>query len=272
MKKSVISAFVALPLGCGMMAAASCGQQAGEAAETGAAKPAATITWIEDKPGPSVNECGLFPEVSDSLWKALGLENGVPASMSCFLLQAEGKNILFDTGLGAPFSRLSAKLSERGLTPDSIDMICLTHLHLDHIGGMMHEGKAVFGKAKVYVNRVEAEAWSHMADDKSGQAKAMLAAYRDRLQEFEAGDTLDCAIRTIAAYGHTPGHTVFQKDSMLIVGDLMHGVALQAGHPEFCARYDMDKDAAVAARRNIMEYARKNGLTMYGMHFPNGKL
>ena len=55
---------------------------------------------------------------------------------------------------------------------------------------------------------------------------------------------------------------------MLIVGDLMHGVALQSVHPEYYARYDMDKEKSVAARKHIMQYAKEKGLTMYGMHFP----
>lgn len=228
----------------------------------------ATLTWIEDKPGPSVNECGLFPDVPDSIWTKLSLEGGVPSSMSCFLIQTEGKNMLFDTGLGAPFSQLQSKLSEMGLTPDSIDHIYLTHLHGDHIGGMMKDGNAVFRNADVYVNRIEAEAWSNMPDGKGDQAIAVLNAYKDRLHQFEGGDTLDFGIVAIAAYGHTPGHTVYQKDSILITGDIMHGAALQSLYPEYCARYDMDKTAAIEARKHLLKYAKDNGLTMYGMHFP----
>ncbi len=227
-----------------------------------------TLTWIEDKPGPSINDCSLFPEVPDSIWKALGLENGVPSSMSCFLLQTEGKNILFDTGLGAPFSQLQSRLSEMGLTPDSIDHIFITHLHGDHIGGMMKDGQIVFPNAEVFVNRIEAEAWSNMPDGKGDQAAAILNAYTDRLHQFEAGDTLSYGIISIPAYGHTPGHTVFQKDSILIAGDIMHGVALQSVYPEYCARYDMDKDAAVESRKRILQYANDNSLTLVGMHFP----
>ena len=74
----------------------------------------ATITWIEDKPGPSKQGHNTFPEVPDSLWDALGLKDGVPSSMSCFLLRTEGKTILLDAGLGAPFSQLIPKLNEEG--------------------------------------------------------------------------------------------------------------------------------------------------------------
>lgn len=228
------------------------------------------LTWIEDKPGPSVNDRALFPEVPDSVWDKLGTAEGVPSSMSCFLLQTDGKNILFDTGLGAPFSQLQSKLSEKGLNSDSIDYIFLTHMHGDHIGGMLRDGDVVFPNAEVYVNRTEAEAWKNMPDGKGDKAIAVLNAYNDRLHQFEAGDTLDLDIISIPAYGHTPGHTVFQKDSILIVGDIMHGVALQTQYPEYCARYDMDPEAAVEARKRIMLYSEDNGLTMYGMHFPAG--
>ena len=47
----------------------------------------------------------------------------------------------------------------------------------------------------------------------------------------------------------------------------MHGVALQLDHPEFCARFDMDKEAAIAMRKTVIELVKKQGLTMYGMHF-----
>ena len=68
-----------------------------------------TITWIEDKPGPSLQPLKLYPTVPDSLWKALGLQEGVPSSMSCFLLQTEGKNILLDAVLSGNEIRLDTE-------------------------------------------------------------------------------------------------------------------------------------------------------------------
>ena len=75
-------------------------------------------------------------------------------------------------------------------------------------------------------------------------------------------------MKTLAAYGHTPGHTVFQKDSILVIADLIHGAALQLEHPEYGPAYDMDVDAARQSRMKILEYAREHNLTMYGMHLP----
>lgn len=107
-----------------------------------------------------------------------------------------------------------------------------------------------------------------MKSDNANLAKAVLDAYKDRLHLFEAGDTLEGGVKSIAAYGHTPGHTVFQKDSILVIADLIHGVALQLKHPEYCPSYDMDPDAARQSRLRILKYARENNLTMYGMHLP----
>ena len=108
-----------------------------------------------------------------------------------------------------------------------------------------------------------------MKSDNANLAKAVLDAYKDRLHLFEAGDTLEGGVKSIAAYGHTPGHTVFQKDSILVIADLIHGAALQLKHPEYCPSYDMDADVARQSRLRILEYARENHLTMYGMHLPD---
>lgn len=236
--------------------------------ETSETSDPATITWIEDKPGPTLQEHTIFPTVPDSLWESLGLQDGVPSSISCFLLRSEGQTILFDAGLGADFSQLIPKLKEEGLTPDSLKLIYITHMHPDHIGGLLKDGAKVFPNAELWINRIETEAWKAMEGDRAELPKAVLEAYKENLKLFEAGDTLSGGVSTIAAYGHTPGHTVFQKDSILIIADLMHGAALQLEHPEYCPFFDMDPEAATEARIRILKYAKENGLKMYGMHLP----
>ena len=251
----------------GLLLLTACAQKVGQ--KTVVDGEATVITWIEDKPEPTLQPHNLYPDVPDSLWIALGLQEGVPSSMSCFLLQTEGKNILLDAGLGAPFSQLIPKLTTLDVKPEELQLIYITHFHPDHIGGLLKDGKVVFPNAEVYINRVEAEAWQKMEGNQSVQAKTVLDAYKQHLHLFEAGDTLPGDVITIAAYGHTPGHTLFQKDSMLVIGDLIHGAALQLEYPEYCPLYDMDAETARESRLRILNYARENRLTMYGMHLPH---
>ena len=251
----------------GLLLLTACAQKVGQ--KTVVDGEATVITWIEDKPEPTLQPHNLYPDVPDSLWIALGLQEGVPSSMSCFLLQTEGKNILLDAGLGAPFSQLIPTLTTLDVKPEELQLIYITHFHPDHIGGLLKDGKVVFPNAEVYINRVEAEAWQKMEGNQSVQAKTVLDAYKQHLHLFEAGDTLPGDVITIAAYGHTPGHTVFQKDSMLVIGDLIHGAALQLEYPEYCPLYDMDAETARESRLRILNYARENRLTMYGMHLPH---
>ncbi|MBR2128023.1 MAG: MBL fold metallo-hydrolase, partial [Bacteroidales bacterium] len=136
--------------------------------------------------------------------------------------------------------------------------------HGDHMGGLLHEGKAAFPSADVYINKKELDFWK----GKSDRLSAVLEAYGDRIITFSIGDTLPCGIKAVSAYGHTPGHTVYIVGDSIIVGDIMHGVALQKDHPEYCATFDMDKDAAVETRKAIIRMAEEMHLNVYGMHFP----
>ena len=185
------------------------------------------------------------------------------------LIRQNRRLLLFDTGLGAPDSRLIPNLKALGVAPSDIRCLYLTHFHNDHIGGMMQGDSVMFPQAEVYASRIEYEAWMEMPDDRKAQAKQIMEAYKDRLHLFEFGDTLPGGVIAIEAVGHTPGHTVYQIGKTLIVGDLMHGVALQKTHPDICASYDMDREAATATRKRILQYAEDKSLIMVGMHFPS---
>lgn len=275
MKKSFLSLLFA------GIALASCTQKPAQTAEDPA--PAASlngsvavlsdgteITWIKDNAGDRLMPRSLFPEAPDSLIEALGLQDGIPASVSTFLMKADGEWLLFDTGLGAGHGgQLMNGLAELGLTADSISALYITHFHGDHIGGMVQDGAPVFPNAEVYTGAVEYKAWiEDMPEDKNGQQRAAMDAYKDKLHLFEFGDELPHGIVAIDAIGHTPGHTAFEKKELLIIGDLMHGAALQLEHPEYSGNYDMDKAQAAASRERIIKYAQEKHLIMAGMHLP----
>lgn len=188
--------------------------------------------------------------------------------MSAFLVETGGIRILFDTGMGAPDSRLLSGLASLGVTPSDIKYLYLTHFHGDHIGGMMKGDRVVFPDAEVYASKVEYDAWLKMPADRNAQVLKTMNAYKDRLHLFEFGETLPGNVVAMNAEGHTPGHTVFQANKLLVIADLIHGAALQLEHPEICATYDMDKEKAVKSRKYFLQYAKDNGLTMAGMHLP----
>ena len=228
------------------------------------------VIWLKDNPDDKLMPRTLFPEAPDSLIEQLGLQEGIPASISTFLMKADDEWILFDTGLGAAHGgQLVNGLTQLGLTPDSIDALYITHFHGDHIGGMVQEGKAAFPQAQVYVGAVEYDAWINgMEANRNAQQREAMEAYAESLHLFQFGDTLPHDILAIDAVGHTPGHTVFQCGDLLVIGDLMHGAAIQLEHPEISGNYDMDKAQAAVSRQRILQYAAENHLTMAGMHLP----
>lgn len=230
-----------------------------------------TVTWIQDNAGEKLNPRDLFSDASDSLYNSLNLPNGIPATVSTYLLKSQGEYVLFDAGLGAFGGQMLNHLQELNISPDSITKIYLTHLHVDHINGLVNKTdtgfEKVFKNAAVYVGQVEKDAWFNDIKD-NGLAVGILNTYSDSLKLFAFGDTLPHNVIAMDAVGHTPGHTVFQKSDLLIIGDLMHGYASQKDHPEINSNYDMDKEKSIEARKRILAYAKQNNLTMAGMHLP----
>lgn len=254
MKHRIISLLILMSF-----AAASCNVRKGHV----------EIIPIQDNPTERFMSRSLFPEAPDSLFEALGLEGGIPSSVCAFLVKSNGKNILFDAANGAPDSRLMPVLDSCGISPENIEMIFITHLHGDHIGGLMQNGMATFPNAKLYVNKVEYDAWMAMPQEQTERLRTTFEAYGSRLVTFDITDELPCGIEAIEAYGHTPGHTIYKAGDVLIVGDIMHGTALQNGNPQYCARFDMDKEQSIESRKRIMEMGKKENMKMYGMHFPS---
>ena len=198
---------------------------------------------------------------------------GFMQSTNAFLIKTPQMIVLVDTGTGAG-GVLLEKIKKLGVDPGQVDVVLLTHMHGDHIGSLQKDGKAVFSKAKVYLSVREHEYWTRTQVNQG--AVAALAPYRSRIETFEPpqlGSTLRellPGISPIAAYGHTPGHTAYLvEDSgskLIIWGDLLHIALVQFPVPEISATYDTDQKAAAAIRRQFMDYAAKNGISVGGMH------
>jgi len=238
-----------------------------------------TVTIIQDMPGTMAVE--LFSGPASEQERLQYFTNGVAeAGFNVFLLRAGGKNVLFDTGLGTMRQtpgRLWELLAGLGSPPEAVDLVLLTHMHGDHIGGLMQGAKKAFPKAKILVAKAELEFWLNLAEKEPGNAnaamvKAIAEAYGADMQLFAYGDTLLPGVTALNAAGHTPGHTVFQLEAdgktLLIIGDLIHSAPLQFALPGECARFDMHVPLAVADRKRFLELAAEKNLHIAGMHLP----
>ena len=209
-------------------------------------------------------------------------DGSFPIATNAFLIQTPDKNILIDTGYG---KALPNNLKSLGLDGNKIDAILLTHMHGDHIGGLLHEGEILFPNAFIYIPQPEYDYW--MSDKEMNQlpenrrggflnARKVVEAYKEKIQLFEphkAGDVyspLLSGISPIAGYGHTPGHTLFEIESkgekILVWGDLTHAMAIQMPYPKVAVTYDVNPELAIKYRLEILKYVTKNNIPIAGMH------
>lgn len=262
-----------------VLAAVSCGNKKTDAPTDAAQLPegvtvqkldSLTLTTIRDDEGDKRMPNSLFYGEADSTKvDSLSPEGSVPSSISCFLVETQGKKVLFDTGNGTERGwMLLKRLDSIGVKPESIDFLVITHFHGDHIGGMTEGGKPVFTRAEVYVPEAERIYWKYMSNQNAKAAADAMAAYGDKVHCFKYTDALPLGIKPLAAPGHTPGHTVYQMGRLLIVGDLMHGFDLQIKDLDICPSFDMDRRKAIESRKKYIDYIRKNKLVTAGMHFP----
>lgn len=174
----------------------------------------ARATWIQDNQGVRLNPHSLFSDTSEALFTRLNLPDGIPASVSTFLLQVNGLNILFDTGYGSFGGQTLNQLLALGVSPDKVDCIFLTHFHRDHIAGLLAKdsaGKDVknFKNAVIYASRMEYNAWMNDIP-KNDLQKTVVEIYKKELHLFNFGEILPHEVLALDAVGHTPGHTAFR--------------------------------------------------------------
>ena len=225
-------------------------------------------------------EAGLFPAADPATIEKYLPKGGAPASTTSYALAVGQETILFDTGLGDVnwLKTLNALVPIVGnrAKPENVKLILLTHLHGDHVGGLLQENARRFSNAKVLCSKLEYD------ETPPQQLEKFKAAYGKDFAAFNFDDIVfenaeyKVKIKALDASGHTPGHTVFLAEfesdgaavKKLIIGDLLHAAALQFPAPEVCARYDRDPAKAVVARKRILDFAAKEKIPVKGMHFP----
>ncbi len=199
------------------------------------------------------------------------LKAPVETSVNGYLVNTGSKLVLIDTGaaklFGPSLGKLAENLKASGYKPEQVDEIYVTHMHGDHVGGVMAEGKAVFPNAVVRADKREADIWlSREKMEKAGEGKevfqgamASLSPYltAGRFKTFDGETELVPGVRAVPAWGHTPGHTIYVVESegnrLVVWGDLMHVAAVQFAMPS--ATVSFDSDNAAAAPQRIRNYA-----------------
>ena len=202
-----------------------------------------------------------------------------------FFLRTKGQTVMVDTGIGpGPHpSRgnrtgdLLNQLKIAGVNPGDVDLVLITHMHIDHVGWNIDytgpEPKPYFPNARYLAPQLD---WDHFtkpefAKDAPWVEENILPLEKMGILELiEDGHIVSDEIKAISTPGHTPGHMVFditsQGQKAMVVGDLLHS-KVQIERPEWTAGVDTDKEASRRNRNMILEKAEAEEIVIAAGHF-----
>jgi len=211
----------------------------------------------------------------------------LPTSVNAFLVNTGSKLVLIDTGTGAlggpTLGGIVNNLKASGYQPDQVDEIYITHMHFDHVGGLMAGETMAFPNAVVRADQHDADYWLSKENlDKAPEAmkgffkgaQASLNPYvaANKFKPFDGDTDLVPGVKAVAAHGHTAGHSIYVVESkgqkLVLWGDLMHVAAVQFQHPEVTIQFDSDSKAAMAERKKAFADAAKQGYLVGLAHLP----
>lgn len=215
------------------------------------------------------------------------------AVVQAFAIEAGGLRLLVDPGVGddKPRPEIPAwsgmrsgsldRLKAIGFGPDAVDIVLLTHLHLDHVGWLTRLGGdgqwiPTFWRARhLFVDRE----LDHWLGRPAGSSPDAIAAIDDSVRPVvDAGLVERVGPATIVAsgvsllpsHGHTPGHVSVLIESAdrsaIITGDAIHH-PVQLAHPEWGSASDSDPTAAYNSRIDLLERCVSTGALLIGSHF-----
>jgi glyoxylase-like metal-dependent hydrolase (beta-lactamase superfamily II) len=209
----------------------------------------------------------------------------VETSVNAFLINTGSKLVLVDTGaaglFGPTLGNLLANLKAAGYQPEQVDEIYITHMHPDHVGGLMNGNALAFPNATLRIDKADTDFWLNEAKMKASPkesqgffqgAMASVNPYvaAGKLKTFEGNVELVPGIKAIATHGHTAGHTTYAVESkgekLMLWGDLVHVAAVQFDDPRVTIKFDTETKAAAAERLKAYADAAKNGYLVGSSH------
>jgi glyoxylase-like metal-dependent hydrolase (beta-lactamase superfamily II) len=175
--------------------------------------------------------------------------------------------VLFDTGLNGEAT--TAALAQAGYTADQVDVVVLTHMHGDHIGGLITDGAPTYPNARYVTGRVEFDAWASTGNE---TFEGRMRPVAEMTTFIEDGASVASGITSMAAFGHTPGHMTYVIENggkqLLIGADFTNHYVWSLAYPDWEVKFDMDKAAAAATRRRILDMLAADKTAMIGYHMP----
>ncbi|SEA46840.1 MBL fold metallo-hydrolase [Rubrimonas cliftonensis] len=214
---------------------------------------------------------------------ALAEENLLPATAlvnnyTVTLLNTGAELILFDTG-NAPATEGTrgftlARLAEAGVSPEQIDVVVITHMHGDHIGGLMTDGAPTFPNARYVMGAREYDAWTNggVPEERAAGVIPIVTPLAEKTTFIEPGQSVVSGVEAVEAFGHAPGHMVYHLESegrrLMVTADTANHFVLSLQRPDWEVRFDMDKAAAAATRRKIFGMIAADRVPFIGYHMP----
>lgn len=227
-------------------------------------------------------------DVKQALAAAALPQDRLMMPITSLVLNFGSRLVLLDTGLGdmgaATSSGWMTNFRAAGLDPANVDTVIVSHFHGDHINGIrLKDGTAVFPKAEIMVPAPEWDFWT--ADGRETQVierarpniantKRVFGPLGTNITRYEWGKEVVPGVTTIAAPGHTPGHTAFAVTSgnakLLAVTDAIRKPQIWARNPDWRDVSDLDGEQGKQTRRRLLEMAvsERMQVAMYHADFP----
>ena len=213
------------------------------------------------------------------------LKEPVDTSVNAYLINTGAKLILVDAGAGVLFGptvgKLANNLQAAGYRPEQVDEVYITHMHGDHVGGLMAGDKLAFPNATVRADKHDADFWLSQANmdaapkDAKDFFKGAMASINPyiaagKFKTFDGDTDLVPGIKAMASPGHTPGHITYIVESkgekLALWGDLMHVAAVQFAEPSVTIKFDTDPKSAAAQRKRAYADAARRGYWVAAAH------